>query len=315
MLDRVGIPDPDRQIKEYPHQFSGGMRQRIMIAMALLSNPALLVADEPTSALDVTLEAQILELICGLRDELGTAILYITHDLGVIARLCDRVQVMYAGNVVESGDVYTIFDQPQHPYTQALLHSHPAHSGRADRLRTIRGRVPSLRSCQPAASSPRAVTLSLRCVTPQSQKPTRPTTIRCCATPTDLPGRARHRPLTPPAPAALQVDEDRDAASASEEVLVVTNQVRTHFKDHVGLAGPDPGPERRCGAGRGRRGHRDPSGRDPGPGRRVGFGQDHAGPDDPAPGGSHGRRYPHRGPGHHQPVPTRRSGPCAPACR
>ncbi|MEW5957603.1 MAG: ABC transporter ATP-binding protein, partial [Chloroflexota bacterium] len=144
MLDRVGIPDPAQRIKEYPHQFSGGMRQRIMIAMALLSNPDLLVADEPTSALDVTLEAQILELIGRLRDELGTAMLYITHDLGVVARLCDRVMVMYAGNIVESGQVYDIFDQPKHPYTQALLRSHPSHSLRENRLRTIRGRVPSL---------------------------------------------------------------------------------------------------------------------------------------------------------------------------
>jgi len=128
MLERVGIPDPAQRIKEYPHQFSGGMRQRIMIAMALLSVPDLLVADEPTSALDVTLEAQILELILKLRDELGTAMLYITHDLGVIARLCDRVIVMYAGNIVESGGVYDIFDEPKHPYTQALLRSHPSHS-------------------------------------------------------------------------------------------------------------------------------------------------------------------------------------------
>ena len=145
MMDLVGIPDPDHRITEYPHQFSGGMRQRIMIAMALLSNPGLLVADEPTSALDVTLEAQILELICKLRDELGTAMLYITHDLGVIARLCDRVLVMYAGSIVESGDVFQIFDAPSHPYTQALLRSHPSHSLRAKRLRTIRGRVPSLK--------------------------------------------------------------------------------------------------------------------------------------------------------------------------
>ncbi len=145
MLDRVGIPDATERIKEYPHQFSGGMRQRIMIAMALLCNSNLLVADEPTSALDVTLEAQILELIFGLRDELGTAILYITHDLGVIAQICDRVIVMYAGNIAEAGDVYRTFEQPKHPYTQALLQSHPSHRKHAHYLRTIPGVVPSLR--------------------------------------------------------------------------------------------------------------------------------------------------------------------------
>lgn len=145
MLERVGIPNPGERIKEYPHQFSGGMRQRIMIALALLSSPSLLVADEPTSALDVTLEAQILELICGLRDELNTSMLYITHDLGVIAQICDRVIVMYAGNIVEAGDVLPLFDDPQHPYTLALLRSHPSHRVRERRLRTIPGLVPSLR--------------------------------------------------------------------------------------------------------------------------------------------------------------------------
>jgi len=154
MLERVGIPDAARQIKEYPHQFSGGMRQRIMIANALLSNPSLLVADEPTSALDVTLEAQIIDLIRGLRDELRTAIIYITHDLGLIAQLCDRVLVMYAGSIVESGDVYSVFESPRHPYTQALLCSHPSLSMRAARLRTIRGRVPSLKDLPATMSAP-----------------------------------------------------------------------------------------------------------------------------------------------------------------
>ena len=149
MLVRVGIPDPEIRIKEYPHQFSGGMRQRIMVAIALMSHPALLVADEPTSALDVTLEAQIVDLIRGLRDELGTAVLYITHDLGVVAQLCDRVIVMYAGNIIEAGDVYSTFAHPQHPYTQALLRSHPARSSRRSRLVTIPGRVPSLRDLPP----------------------------------------------------------------------------------------------------------------------------------------------------------------------
>lgn len=145
MLDRVGIPDAAERIKHYPHQFSGGMRQRIMIAMALMANPALLIADEPTSALDVTLEAQILELVRGLREELGTAILYISHDLGVIAQLCDQVIVMYAGNIVEQGDCFGIFEHPRHPYTQALLAAYPSHRHRLHRLAAIPGRVPSLK--------------------------------------------------------------------------------------------------------------------------------------------------------------------------
>ncbi len=146
MLDKVGIPDPARRINDYPHQFSGGMRQRIMIATALQSNPALLVADEPTSALDVTLQAQILDLIRSLRDEKKTGIIYITHDLGVVAQLCDYVLVLYAGNIVESGEVHSIFKNPLHPYTRALLHSHPSRHAQVHRLMTIRGRVPSLQN-------------------------------------------------------------------------------------------------------------------------------------------------------------------------
>jgi oligopeptide/dipeptide ABC transporter ATP-binding protein len=145
MLDRVGIPDAAKRIRNFPHQFSGGMSQRIMIATALQSNPALLIADEPTSALDVTLEAQITGLIRELRDEMQTSILYITHDLGIVAQLCDFVVVLYAGNVVETGDVFPLFKRPLHPYTRALLHSHPSHQTSVDRLIAIRGRVPSLK--------------------------------------------------------------------------------------------------------------------------------------------------------------------------
>lgn len=149
MLHRVGIPDPEVRLKHYPFQFSGGMRQRIMIAMALMLRPALLIADEPTSSLDVTLEAQILDLIQELRTEFQTSILFISHDLGVIAQICDRVAVMYAGTVVEEGDVFSIFDAPLHPYTQALLASHPARHRRGERLVTIPGRVPSLTALPP----------------------------------------------------------------------------------------------------------------------------------------------------------------------
>lgn len=145
MLDRVGIPDAAERINSYPHEFSGGMRQRVMIAIALLANPSFLMADEPTSALDVTLEAQIIDLIRGLREEFGTGILYISHDLGIMAQLCDRIIIMYAGNIVESGDVYDIFDSPKHPYTLALLNSHPSRKSSRARLATIPGQVPSLR--------------------------------------------------------------------------------------------------------------------------------------------------------------------------
>ena len=145
MLDKVGIPDAAKRIRNFPHQFSGGMSQRIMIALALQSNPSLLIADEPTSALDVTLEAQITGLIRDLRDELQTSILYITHDLGIVAQICDQVVVLYAGNVVETGDIFHLFKNPAHPYTQALLRSHPSNQVHAKRLVTIRGRVPSLK--------------------------------------------------------------------------------------------------------------------------------------------------------------------------
>jgi oligopeptide/dipeptide ABC transporter ATP-binding protein len=149
MLGQVGIPDVRERIGDYPHQFSGGMRQRIMIAMALLLEPALLIADEPTSALDVTLEAQILELLRRLRQTHGTAILFISHDLGVIAQICDRVVVMYAGRAVEQADVVSIFEHPRHPYTQALLAAIPSHKRRGDPLATIPGRVPSLGDLPP----------------------------------------------------------------------------------------------------------------------------------------------------------------------
>jgi peptide/nickel transport system ATP-binding protein len=149
ILNQVGIPDAAERIDNYPHQFSGGMRQRIMIAMALMSEPALLIADEPTSALDVTLEAQILELIKKLRDSYGTAVLFISHDLGVIAQLCDRVIIMYAGSVVEHGDVHSIYANPQHPYTKMLLDAIPSHKHRGERLAMIPGRVPSLSALPP----------------------------------------------------------------------------------------------------------------------------------------------------------------------
>lgn len=143
MLRLVGIPLPERRVKEYPHQLSGGMRQRVMIAMALSCNPKLLVADEPTTALDVTIQAQILELMKKLKKELGMAIMLITHDLGVVAEMAERVVVMYGGKVVEEGDVVSIFKSPLHPYTEGLLKSIPRMDEDTDKLHVIEGVVPN----------------------------------------------------------------------------------------------------------------------------------------------------------------------------
>jgi peptide/nickel transport system ATP-binding protein len=144
MLDRVGIPDPRRRYDDFPHQFSGGMRQRAMIAMALVCTPKLLIADEPTTALDVTVQAQILELVKGLRRDFGTAVVLVTHDLGVVAETCDSVVVMYAGQCVEQGPVAEIFARPQMPYTWGLLGSMPrVDRARRARLTPIAGQPPS----------------------------------------------------------------------------------------------------------------------------------------------------------------------------
>ena len=145
LLELVGIPDAERRLSDFPHQFSGGMRQRVMIAIALACDPKVLIADEPTTALDVTIQAQILELIKELREKLGMAIIWITHDLGVIAGIADRVMVMYGGQVVEQGTVTELFKNPAHPYTRALLQTMPKlHGARAERLRVIEGQPPVL---------------------------------------------------------------------------------------------------------------------------------------------------------------------------
>ena len=144
LLNLVGIPNPEQRVKEYPHQFSGGMRQRAMIAMALSCGPDILIADEPTTALDVTIQAQIVELTRRLQEEMGMAVIWITHDLGVIAELADRVVVMYAGYVVEEADVYELYERPSHPYTLSLLKSLPRVDSRChnERLATIPGFPP-----------------------------------------------------------------------------------------------------------------------------------------------------------------------------
>mgnify|MGYP006266590815 FL=1 len=145
MLDRVGIPDPAKRVNDYPHQFSGGMRQRVMIAMALMNNPQILIADEPTTALDVTVQAQILELLRDIQKEFNMGILLITHDLGVVAQVANRVNVMYGGNLVEQGSVDDIFYSPLAPYTVGLLNSIPRITiGKKERLTSIPGQPPSL---------------------------------------------------------------------------------------------------------------------------------------------------------------------------
>ena len=156
MLRKVQIPAPEKRVHEYPHQLSGGMRQRVMIAMALTCNPQILIADEPTTALDVTIQAQILDLMVQLKDDYDTAIIMITHDLGVIAEIAQRIVVMYAGKVVEEGKTLAIFEDPKHPYTRGLLKSIPKLGERAlhgrQRLQEISGIVPSLYDLPPGCS-------------------------------------------------------------------------------------------------------------------------------------------------------------------
>ena len=144
MLQAVGINDAEKRMRSYPHEFSGGMRQRVMIAMALIARPEILIADEPTTALDVTVQAQILELIKKLQGELGMAVIFVTHDLGVVSGLCDRVQVMYAGRIVETADTRTLFRTPRHPYTKALQRSIPSLQPKGRELYTIPGLPPDL---------------------------------------------------------------------------------------------------------------------------------------------------------------------------
>lgn len=157
LLNLVGIPEAKRRLHQYPHEFSGGMRQRLMIAMALACSPKMLIADEPTTALDVTIQAQIIELLKELKVRLSSSILLITHDMGIVAGLCQRVIVMYAGRVVETGSVEAVFDDPQHPYTWGLLRSLPRLDARKDRLVPIPGQPPDL------LASPQGCPFAARC--------------------------------------------------------------------------------------------------------------------------------------------------------
>jgi oligopeptide transport system ATP-binding protein len=165
-LREVGIPEPERPMRSYPHEFSGGMRQRVMIATALITKPALLIADEPTTALDVTVQAQILELIRKMQRELGTAVIFITHDVGIVSGFCDRVLVMYAGRIVESASTAQIFYEPKHPYNQALQKSIPALHEKEESLYTIPGSPPDLSKPIPGCPfAPRCEFAEEKCVT------------------------------------------------------------------------------------------------------------------------------------------------------
>src|SRR5260370_6043738 len=165
MMERVRIPEARRRLSHYPHEFSGGMRQRVMIAMALSCNPQLLIADEPTTALDVTIQAQVLDLMSGLAKEFNTATMLITHDLGVVAGMCERVSVMYAGRVIEEAPTRTLFASPAHPYTQALLAAVPRSDvPRGTRLAAIEGQPPNLVNVPPGCPfAPRCPKVQARC--------------------------------------------------------------------------------------------------------------------------------------------------------
>jgi peptide/nickel transport system ATP-binding protein/oligopeptide transport system ATP-binding protein len=210
MLQLVGIPDPARRAKQYPHELSGGMRQRVMIAMALSTNPELLIADEPTTALDVTIQAQILELMKSLRERNRMAIMLITHDLGVIAEMADDVVVMYAGQVVEQSDADTVFEKPHHPYTKGLLASIPRLGEKRLRLEVIQGVVPNPlnlpRGCLFKRRCPHAMPV---CDTPPPlQEIARGHVSRCWLTPVGEPpavGSEATGELAEAAAAALQV--------------------------------------------------------------------------------------------------------------
>jgi oligopeptide/dipeptide ABC transporter ATP-binding protein len=170
LLRRVGIPRPEQRVNDYPHQFSGGMRQRAMIAMALALEPRLIIADEPTTALDATVQAQILDLLLHLQQESGTALLMITHDLGVVADIADEVMVMYAGRAAEKGSKHEIFYQPHHPYTKGLLESIPNSSVAADRLKPITGQPPSLINLPSGCKfHPRCAYVMDRCLTEEPE--------------------------------------------------------------------------------------------------------------------------------------------------
>jgi oligopeptide/dipeptide ABC transporter ATP-binding protein len=192
LLGHVGIPQPDKRVRDYPHQFSGGMRQRVMIAMALALEPKLIIADEPTTALDVTVQAQILDLLARMQRDFKTAVILITHDLGVVADVADEIVIMYAGRPMEKASVEAAFIEPHHPYTQGLLQSIPSYTGRTGKLRPIRGYPPSLmRQIEQCPFASRCAYVHDECkVAPPPLKPvgTRPGHLSACVLPADRVG-------------------------------------------------------------------------------------------------------------------------------
>ncbi len=187
LLEAVGIPAPPRRARQYPHELSGGMRQRVMIAMAIACEPELLIADEPTTALDVTIQAQVLELLAGLQESLGLSVMLITHDLGVVAGLCDRVAVMYAGRIVETGLAEDVFERPAHPYTQGLIRSTPRLDDHMERLIAIDGAPPNMLAAPSGcAFRERCPIAEPRCETLPRLLPSRPGgTVACWRPSTD----------------------------------------------------------------------------------------------------------------------------------
>ncbi|GAA3644686.1 ABC transporter ATP-binding protein [Streptomyces fenghuangensis] len=240
LLDRVGIPDPARRLKEYPHQLSGGMRQRALIAMAVACAPRLLIADEPTTALDVTIQAQILELLKELVDEEGTALLMITHDLGVVAGLCDQVNVLYAGKVVESAERRELFEAPTHPYANGLLGSIPRlDAPRGEPLRPVRGSInDTIAWADGCAFAPRCDHYTLECLqgTPALGEPRKPGHQVRCVNPVLSGGAADLRESALPEPDEVPgADAGADGGSAGDEPVEKTGPAEKDAA--VGTAG------------------------------------------------------------------------------
>lgn len=231
LLDLVRISAPERRVRQLPHELSGGMRQRALIAMALASDPELLIADEPTTALDVTVQAQILDLLADLRQRLGLAVLMITHDLGVVARLCQDVAVMYAGTVVERDTAEAVLTRPAHPYAQGLLRSTPAIETRLDRLITIEGQPPDLRRPpQGCAFLPRCAKATARCTGQPPLAPKQPTQTGVVAC---------WHPMVSPEPVPAKASAPAVAEAAPRTPLVAVESLTVHFPaSRDGLFGP-----------------------------------------------------------------------------
>ena len=288
LLTLVGITDPESRLNQYPHQLSGGMRQRVMIAIGLACNPKLLIADEPTTALDVTIQAQILELMKDLSRRLGVAVVIITHNLGIVARYADRVNVMYAARLVESGTAERVFGRPMHPYARGLLTAVPRlDRGRNAKLSTIDGAPPNL--LDPAVGLPLPPALPLRHREVPGGPAVRDRGARSCRR---LPSRGRDRS----ARSSRGSEQRRRAKPAStatttDDILAIKG-AKKYFPIRVGLV-----PQAQAGTRRRRRHHRHQARRDAGPRRRVGMREIHPRPPGAAPRRADRRRDPLRGRG------------------